>query len=443
MKNKILIAVLSVMVLGSAGFVSAQTLTDAQRLALIAQIQQEIAVLTQEIQQMLVAQQQGTQTQGGVWCYNFNNDIGYGSLNQNDVDELHQVFQRLGISYSPDYYNVYSYGTSQAVMQFQSKYGINPQTGYVGVETRARLNQLYGCPTNPTAVQSCTPSWQIGSWGACVNNQQTRTVTDSKNCWTPTSMPSSVQACVTPASVDINVNGNNGPVNIFLALGGGATVNNSGFTLSENVNLNWNGTNVSSCVASDSMNPTIFSGYVPTSGSQSVNLTGNISGAANVNSKVSDTFKVTCLSTTNASQVSDDVVVNLFYKVNGNCVPSWQCSGWTMCSGSKQTQTCTDYNGCGSLVGEPALSQSCAMPPTANIKANNSDGPIAVTVGSSVNLSWTSSNVTYCQASGDWSGAQNPSGTHAVTMTASTETFTITCTNSGGTATDSVTVNTK
>ncbi|PIN77898.1 hypothetical protein COV14_04885, partial [Candidatus Woesearchaeota archaeon CG10_big_fil_rev_8_21_14_0_10_33_12] len=43
---------------------------------------------------------------------------------------------------------------------------------------------------------TCTPNWQqCSDWSACVNNQQTRTCTDSNNCNVLTGRPALVQAC--------------------------------------------------------------------------------------------------------------------------------------------------------------------------------------------------------------------------------------------------------
>ena len=44
-------------------------------------------------------------------------------------------------------------------------------------------------------VDSCTPDWQIGSWGTCVNEKQTRTVIDSKNCGVNTGKPDDERSC--------------------------------------------------------------------------------------------------------------------------------------------------------------------------------------------------------------------------------------------------------
>ncbi len=74
--------------------------------------------------------------------------------------------------------------------------------------------------------------------------------------------------------------------------------------------------------------------------------------------------------------------------------------------------------------------------PTVIIKANGSDGPISVNAGSSVTVSWTSTNADSC--SSPWG---TPSGSQPYSPTVTT-TYSITCTSATGlTATDSVTVN--
>lgn len=41
------------------------------------------------------------------------------------------------------------------------------------------------------------------------------------------------------------------------------------------------------------------------------------------------------------------------------CIPNWQYSTWSTCSGGTQTRTATDSNNCGVTTGRQALSQSC------------------------------------------------------------------------------------
>jgi len=78
--------------------------------------------------------------------------------------------------------------------------------------------------------------------------------------------------------------------------------------------------------------------------------------------------------------------------------------------------------------------------PVVDLKVNGSDGPITIPYNSSVTLSWTSNNVNSCYASGDWSGSKPISGTETISGILSQKTFTITCSGSGGSASDNVVV---
>ncbi len=82
--------------------------------------------------------------------------------------------------------------------------------------------------------------------------------------------------------------------------------------------------------------------------------------------------------------------------------------------------------------------------PIVDIKADDKDGPISISSGSSVNLSWTSSNLgtnPSCTASGAWSGTKATSGSENTGALTSAKTYTLTCSGSRGTASDSVRIN--
>ena len=48
------------------------------------------------------------------------------------------------------------------------------------------------------------------------------------------------------------------------------------------------------------------------------------------------------------------------------CTEQWQCTGWGSCYNGSQTQTCTDYNFCGTTVNKPATSRSCSSSTNTN-----------------------------------------------------------------------------
>lgn len=155
-KSYIVIAILLVAVFG---FIATPVgaLTSAQINQLITQLQAQIAQLLQQIE-VLQAQQQGIPVN---WCHSFNRNLGYANSGQDDVGHLHTALNKAGISFSPDTGNTYGTGTANAVTAFQekytnevlSRYRLRRGTGYTGISTRAKLNQLYGC-SNENQVQS-------------------------------------------------------------------------------------------------------------------------------------------------------------------------------------------------------------------------------------------------------------------------------------------------
>lgn len=77
--------------------------------------------------------------------------------------------------------------------------------------------------------------------------------------------------------------------------------------------------------------------------------------------------------------------------------------------------------------------------PTVQIYINGSStSPVNVSYNSSANLTWSSSNANYCQASGDWSGTKNISGSETIYNITSNRDFKITCSNSSGFATSEI-----
>ena len=80
-----------------------------------------------------------------------------------------------------------------------------------------------------------------------------------------------------------------------------------------------------------------------------------------------------------------------------------------------------------------------AVPQSAIPTVTLSASPTSVASGGSSTLTWSSTDATSCTASGGWTGAKDISGTLAVTVSATTI-YTLACTGTGGTTTQSVTV---
>ena len=148
-----LITAVLVGVILSFGFVASAQTTNVQ--TLIAQLQAQIAQLLAQIK-VLQSQQGTAPTPTPAWCYTFNNNLGIGSNGQ-DLDALENALQNEGFA-PPQIGNghagngmsaTFDAGVVASVVKFQKKYGIYPITGYVGIKTRAKLNTIYGCKTNP------------------------------------------------------------------------------------------------------------------------------------------------------------------------------------------------------------------------------------------------------------------------------------------------------
>ncbi|TFB08179.1 hypothetical protein E3V08_05175 [Candidatus Atribacteria bacterium MT.SAG.1] len=79
--------------------------------------------------------------------------------------------------------------------------------------------------------------------------------------------------------------------------------------------------------------------------------------------------------------------------------------------------------------------------PSVDLRVNGYNGPISVPYNGSVNLTWYSSNVDSCYASNGWSGSKSVSGSESRTNLTFSKTYTITCSGSGGSVSDSVSIN--
>ena len=247
-------------------------------------------------------------------------------------------------------------------------------------------------------------------------------------------------------TVDIKANGSDGPITIAY---------NTAATLS------WTSSNATSCNALGD-----WTGGKAVVGSE---LTGNLTSTK--------TYTISC--TGPGGTVSDNVTVNVNtpsaptvdLKANGSDGPitiayntaatlSWTSTNSTSCNASGDWSGAKGLSGSestGNLVSTKTYTISCTgtggtasdsvtvnvtvpSAPTVDLKANGSDGPVTIDYNTAATLSWTSANATACTAYGDWSGTKGISGSESTGNLTSTKTYTISCTGTGGTASDSVTV---
>jgi len=450
MKTKILLAVLLLtFVFCFAG--KALAMTESERQALITQIQQEITRLTQQVTQLIALQQGNT-----AWCHDFDNNLGYANSGTAEIVDLHTALQREGISYSPDAGVVYSTGTSEAVKQFQIKYGISPQSGYVAVLTRTKLNQLYGCETNdddnnnvvnptidyctednwtysvsPSACPSSgtqTKTWtKIGTCAGGINHSATETLSCT---YTP-----SVSACTSFAYTDWSAC-NSSRVKTRTVTSsypsgcvGGNQVTSQACTY----------TPLTATCTESNWTYSVSPSACPSSGTQTKTWTKIGTCAGGISHSATETLSCT-------------------YTPSVSACTSFAYTDWSACNSSGvKTRTVTSSYPSGCVGGNQVTSQACtylsATIPTITITANGLACPefgcvqnIPIPSTRRILLSWQATNATSCSASGDWLGTKDISGSQEISVDSahmkSLYTFYISCAGSGGSKVNSVRVGT-
>jgi len=216
--------------------------------------------------------------------------------------------------------------------------------------------------------------------------------------------------------------------------------------------LSWSSANATSCMASGG-----WSGNKGTSGSQVIdslqaNTTFNISctGTGGTDTDSVSISVVDPVLPTLSMSASPSTVTN-----NGSTTLSWLSTDATTClatgdwSGSKSVSGSQTIS---SLVADSTFNLSCTgSGGTANYSVNVSvldpeptvtisASPSTVSSNGSTTLSWTSTDATSCNATGDWSGSKSVSGSQTISSLVADSTFNLSCTGSGGTANYSVNV---
>ena len=215
--------------------------------------------------------------------------------------------------------------------------------------------------------------------------------------------------------------------------------------------LSWTSTRATACAASGG-----WSGNKSSSGSQSTGalkanetytLTCSGSGGSTSQS-VSITVKTSAPTITlsaNPSTVKSGAGSTLNWSaVNASsCNAGGDWSGVRSVSGSQSTgvlsanstYTLTCVGAGGSAVQSATVSVT-APAPTVTLSV----GPSAIASGGSSTLTWSSMNATSCSAGGGWSGIKAVRGTQSTGTLSANSTFTLTCSGSGGSASQSATV---
>ena len=249
------------------------------------------------------------------------------------------------------------------------------------------------------------------------------------------------------------------------------TANPASVTTGGSTTLQWTTADATSCATSGTAWPgtwsdtaiasgSVATGALTTTGTLSYTLTCTGPGGSNsatatvvVSDPTSTTPAPTVTLTANPTAVTSGGTTTLSWTTTNatSCTTSgtgtWPgtWSNANIASGSVTTGTltttgtlnyvltCTGAGGSSTATAAVTIS---APPPTVTLAAN----PTSVVSGSTTTLSWTTTNATSCTTSGPWSGtwsnANIASGSKASTaLTASSNTFVLTCTGAGGLAT--------
>ena len=215
--------------------------------------------------------------------------------------------------------------------------------------------------------------------------------------------------------------------------------------------LSWNSANATSCTASGA-----WSGGKPMSGSQSTGvlaanatytLTCSGPGGTAVQSTTvsikSPTPTVSLSVGPSAITTGSSATLNWTAANATGCTASGAWSGAKALSGSQSTGaltasatytlTCT---GAGGSAAQSATVSVKSPAPTVSLSVN----PSSVIKGSSSLLTWSAANATSCSASGGWSGGKALSGSQSTGALSANATYALTCSGTGGSATQSTTV---
>lgn len=308
-------------------------------------------------------------------CVDLKNNLKFGDkdINKNGEVTLLQKYLRANgyLTIAPSGYLGSS--TFKAVIEFQKANSLKPAFGYVGSLTREKIKVLT-C-AGEVVTESCFDGIKNGdeikvdTGGSCTQTCPNGTTGTYPNC-----------IKIVNPTVSLSAN----PLSIE---SGGS------------IQLTWNSTNAESCVASSgwSGNKSIFGNQVVYNLTTTTEFTLTCTGAGG--------------STTNSVQVG-------VYVVDPIVCPNG---------------TTGTYPNCVKIVcpaGTTGTYPNCVpTPATLTFTAS----PINVYLGNNITLSWIATRVGICQASGDWSGYKDVSGSEKINVNSlGYKTYNLSCKNEGG-----------
>ena len=227
-----------------------------------------------------------------------------------------------------------------------------------------------------------------------------------------------------------------------------STVNYNG-----SITVDWSTSEVDTCTASGD-----WSGSKSTTGSEIISsLTADstfVLTCTGINGDVSDTVNVSVgappLPTVTLSATPNSAVIDGSTTLDWSSTTATSCTASGNWSGNRNTSGSTTRN---NLTADETYILTCSGPggtasdsvtvtvvtPSAPI-VNLSASPLSVAYDGSTILSWSSSNVDTCTASGNWSGSKSTTGSEIISSLITDSTFVLTCTGINGDASGTVNI---
>jgi len=350
--------------------------------------------------------------------------------------------------------------------------GVDLKATVFGTES-GTINYKFDCANDGTWDHVFNNVWELDNpktvIDACnyanTGNYTARVYVERGSCSAESQTQVAV-SCANCPTVDIKADGSDGPVNLE-------------WYISSSINLSWTSTNVTSCTASGDWN-----GLKRTIGSEERNIVAGttytyrltcqgLEGSSTdyvivyVKSKPAPTFYInlTANPTSGTAPLNDvDLGAGVYGTAKGNINYQFDCTSdgvWDHIVNGVLAESFTipdlcDYSSVGTYTARVCAQRegvsACATAsinvsnpnaPTVTLKANNQEDHITISYNTAATLTWTSTNATSCTASNGWSGTRAINNTSPGENTGnltSTKTYVLSCSGSGGTVIDSVTV---
>lgn len=216
--------------------------------------------------------------------------------------------------------------------------------------------------------------------------------------------------------------------------------------------INWSSKRARECTASGD-----WSGSKATSGSQTIsalktdstfNLScsgvgGSVNESVSITVEVSSTPSITLSASPSSLPYNGSTTLSWASANSSGCTASGDWSGSKATSGSQTISALTTNRNFNLFCSGPggdasdSVNITVAAPlPTLSFSAS----PSTVAQNGSTILEWSSTDVTSCTASGDWSGNKSATGSETIIVSTIDSQYTLTCNGAGGNVNDSINV---